>query len=80
MERKWVLKWEHIANIALACFAISLMNLAGYIFAAMAVFMLFYNLKGIRISTQELSLVAFSVFYFSVFAFYFPISIEEIIL
>lgn len=80
MDRRWVLKWEHIANIALAMFAISLMNLAGYIFAAMALFMLFYNLKRIRISTPELTLLAFAVFYFSVFAFYFPISIEELIL
>lgn len=78
--KKTVLRWEIIANIALFCFAISLFNLAGYIFAAMLAVTLFYNVRHIRISTPELTLFCFAVFYFGVFSFHYEIGIEEIIL
>ena len=80
MNTKKVIRWELITNIVLLCFAVSLFNLAGYIFAAMLLVMLLYNLRHIRISTPELTLVCFSVFYFVVYSFHFPVGIEQIIL
>lgn len=74
------IRWETLANIVLLCFAISLFNLAGYIFAAMLVVMLLYNLRDIRISTPELTLMGFAIFYFGVYCFHFEVGIEETIL
>ena len=80
MNTKKTLGWEVIANIVLLCFAVSLFNLAGYIFAAVLLVTLFYNVGLIRISTPELTLMGFSLFYFVVYSFHYPISIEEVIL
>lgn len=80
MDIKKTLRWEVIANIVLLCFSISLFNLAGYIFAAVLLVTLFYNVGLIKISTPELALMGFSLFYFVVYSFHFPISIEEVIL
>ena len=80
MNTKKALRWEVIANIVLLCFAISLFNLAGYIFAAMLLVTLFYNVGLIKISTPELTLMGFSLFYFVIYSFHFPVTIEEFIL
>lgn len=80
MTLKKLMRWEILANIALLCFAVSLFNLAGYIFAAILVVTLACNLGHIRISTPELTLMAFSVFYFVVYSFHFPVGVEELIL
>ena len=79
MNTKKTLRWEVIANIVLLCFAISLFNLAGYIFAAMLLVTLFYNVGLIKISTPELTLMGFSLFYFVIYSFHFPVTIEEFI-
>lgn len=80
MNTKKTLRWEVVANIVLLCFAISLFNLAGYIFAAVLLVTLFYNVGLIKISTPELTLMGFSLFYFVIYSFHFPVTIEEIIL
>lgn len=72
--------WEVFANIVLLCFAVSLFNLAGYIFAAVLMVTLFYNLKAIRISTPELTLAGFAVFYFVVYSFHYEVGIEDVVL
>lgn len=78
--QKPAFRWEIPANIVLLCFAVSLFNLAGYIFAAMLLVTLFYNIRHIRISTPELTLAAFAIFYFAVFTFHNEAGIEELIL
>lgn len=78
--QKSIFRWEILANIVLLCFAVSLFNLAGYIFAAVLLVTLFYNLGHIRISTPELTLAGFALFYFVVFWFHYEVGIEEIIL
>ncbi len=80
MNTKKTLRWEIIANIVLLCFAVSLFNLAGYIFAAMLLVALLYNVGLIKISTPELTLMGFSLLYFVMYSFHFPVTIEEIIL
>lgn len=80
MNTKKPLRWEVIANIVLLCFAISLFNLAGYIFAAVLLVTLVYNVGLIKISTPELTLMGFSLFYFVIYSFHFPVTVEEIVL
>lgn len=80
MLKKTTARWEIVANIVLLCFAVSLFDLAGYIFAAVLLVTLFYNVKHIRISTPELALMGFAVFYFAMHAFYSSVGIEGLIL
>lgn len=76
-ERK---SWELPVLAVLFLFALSLFNLAGYLFALAAVAMLAFNITKLRISTAELLLFLFSGLYFGFYSFHYGVSIESVIL
>lgn len=72
--------FEFLFFAILFCFAISLFNLAGYIFSAMVLMMFFFYTSRIRLLSMDLWLILFSVTYFLFYWFHFDIDINVIIL
>ncbi len=64
----------------LFCFAVSLFNLAGYIFVAMIVGMYVLFVRQIRLSITDCLLILFSVSYFLFYQKYFSVDINDVIL
>ncbi len=70
---------ETLFLLAMFCFAISLFNKGGYIFAFTAVIVIFINMRNVRITLPLLSLVLFSVFYFASNTYWHGLSIEDLV-
>lgn len=71
---------QNVILIILFMFAVSLFNLAGYIFAALVLAMLLQNLHVIKFTYSEILLIIFSVLCFFIDSYYYGLSIEGIIL
>ena len=71
---------ELLFLIVLFCFAISLFNRAGYIFSALVLITVVFCYKSIHITSVEILLIIFSLSYGSIFAWYYGISLDNIIL
>ncbi len=72
--------WERIFLAAMFCFAVSLFNRGGYIFAFCAVIFLFFNIKSIKISLTLLALVVYSVMYFAFYTHLHEFAIENVVI
>ena len=77
------LRYEKILEIALLgvffCFAISLFNLAGYIFIAMVVAMLLLHGKKMYITSTDMLLFLFSTLYFFFHCLHFEVEINTFV-
>ena len=80
MNKTKINKSEIIILITLFCFAISLFNLAGYIFIVMSLITLLFFANKVSFSKIELLLILFSIAYSYFHYIHFGLSISDVVL